>query len=360
MNKKHQNPKRNDIIIKNNLINKEEEQLLSDRIHELEKFKKKIINNLFKKEKSRFLRFKNKDNSSIIKNPERIYFKELEKMKSNYLKIKSYDKRTGLFNSNLFNSKNNLYKNSYNNTINFPTETHHNSSKQHLRFRAYKYNDYLDYNLRKKINKNYFNNKKFSNSKNSPTKKDNFFLTSLTINNTKSELTKTDNDESQNKSKNKNDFNVEKNLLYENKILTKRVDALILKYKRNKFKRVKSNILLKSKSQFKNNKKSLMNKILYLFNDPLNPYSINFSTSILKKMFNLDFYYKNSELGVPSLRTKTINKSQDPMNKKTKNIMSKFQHDNIYSYRNIKKDKSLDYKLTYSGQNFSRKKLLNH
>jgi hypothetical protein len=138
------------------------------------------------------------------------------------------------------------------------------------------------------------------------------------------------------------------------------MEAYLLKYKRNKFNKVRSNLLLKSKSQFKNNKKLLMNKILYSFNDPLNPYSINFSTSILKKLFNLDFHYKKFELGVPSLRTKKVSKSQDPINKKAINRMCKFQNDNLYSYRNINKDKSLHYKLTYSGQNFSRKKLLYH
>jgi hypothetical protein len=138
------------------------------------------------------------------------------------------------------------------------------------------------------------------------------------------------------------------------------MEAYLLKYKRNKFNKVRSNLLLKSKSQFKNNKKSLMNKIFYLFNDPINPYSINFSKSILKKLFNLDFHYKKYELGVPSLRTKKVSKSQDPINKKAINRMCKFQNDNLYSYRNINKDKSLHYKLTYSGQNFSRKKLLYH
>lgn len=362
MNKKHQNPKRNDIIIKNNLNNKEEKQIYSDRIHELEKYKKNIVYNLFKKEKENpnFIRFKNKYSPSIIKNPERIYLKELEEMKSNYLKTKSYDKRTGLFDSNLFNSKNNFYTNSYYNTVYFPTESHHNSSSQQLRFRTLKYNDYLDYCLRKKLNKNSFNYKKFSKSKNNLVKNDNFFFTSLSINNTKPELTRIENDESQNKSKNKNDFNAEKKLLYENKILTKKIEAYLLKYKRNKLKKVKSNLLLKSKSQFKNNKKSLMNKILYLFNDPLNPYSINFSTSILKNLFNLDFHYKKFELGVPSLRTKKINKTLDPISKKAINRMNKFHYDNLYSNRNIKKDKSLHYKLTQSYQNISRKKMLNH
>ena len=277
-------------------------------------------------------------------------------MKSNYLKTKSYDKRTGLFGSNLFNSKNNLYKDSYYNTVNFPTESHHNSSSQQLRFRTLKYNYYLDYCLRKKLNKNSFNYKKFSKSKNNLVKKDNFFFTSLSINNSKPELTQNENDESQNKSKNKNDFNAEKKLLYENKLSTKKMEAYLLKYKRNKFNKVRSNLLLESKSQFKNNKKLLMNKILYSFNDPLNPYSINFSTSILKNMFNLDFHYKKLELGVPSLRTKKINKTLDPINKKTINRMSKFQYNNLYSFRNIKKVKSLHYKLTHSEQNFSRKK----
>ena len=105
MNRKHQNSKRNYLTIKNNLNNKEEKQIYSDRIRESEKYKKNIVYNLFKREKPSFLRFKNKNIPSIIKNPERIYFKELEEMKSNYLKNKSYDKRTGLFDSNLFNSK---------------------------------------------------------------------------------------------------------------------------------------------------------------------------------------------------------------------------------------------------------------
>ena len=309
MNRKYQNPKRNYLAIKYNLNNKEEKHIYSDRIQESEKYKKNIVYNLFKKEKPSFLRFKNKNIPSIIKNPERIYFKELEEMKSNYLKTKSYDKRTGLFDLNLFNSKNKFYKNSYYNTVNFPTENNHNSSGQKLRFRTLKYIDYLDYCQRKKLSKNSFNNKKFSNSNNSLVKKDNFFFTSLSINNTKPESTRTENEENQNKSNNKIDFNAEKKLLNKNKISTKKMEAFLLKYKRNKFNKVKSNLLAKSKSQFKNNKKSLMNKILYLFNDPLNPYSINFSTSILKNLFHVDFHYKNFEQGVPSLRTKKINKT---------------------------------------------------
>jgi len=360
MNRKYQKPKRNYLTIKNNLNNKEGKQIYSDRIHESEKYKKNIFFNLFKKENPSFLRFKNKNIPSIIKNPERIYFKELEEMKSNYLKTKSYDKRTGLFDSNLFNSKNKFYKNSYYNTVNFPTENNHNPSGQKLRFRTLKYIDYLDYCQRKKLSKNSFNNKKFSNSNNNLVKKDNFFFTSLSINNTKQELTRIENDESQNKSNNKNDFNAEKKLLNKNKISTKKMEAFLLKYKRNKFNKVKSNLLLKSKSQLKNNKKSLMNKILYLFNDPLNPYSINFSTSILKNLFHVDFHYKNFEQGVPSLRTKKINKTLDPINKKGINRMSKFQYDNLYSDRNIKEYKSHLYKFTHSEQKFARKKLLNH
>ena len=256
--------------------------------------------------------------------------------------------------------KNKFYKNSYYNTINFPTESHHNSSGQKLRFRTLKYIDYLDYCQRKKLNKNSFNTKKFSNSNNSLVKKDNFFFTSLSINNTKSESTRTEKEESQNKSNNKNDFNPEKKLLYKNKISTKKMEAYLLRYKRNKFNKVKSNLLAKSKSQFKNNKKSLMNKILHLFNDPLNLYSINFSTSILKNLFNVDFHFKNCELGVPSLRTKKINKTLDPINKKGINRMNKFQYDNLYSDRNTKKYKSHLFKFTHSEQKFTRKKLLNH
>jgi hypothetical protein len=146
-------------------------------------------------------------------------------MKSNYLKTKSYDKRTGLFGSNLFNSKNNLYKDSYYNTI-YKILLFYSLKEKKIFMRELKYNYYLDYCLRKKLNKNIFNNKKFSKSKNNLVKKDNFFFTSLSINNSKPELIQNENDESQNKSKNKNDFNAEKKLLYENKLSTKKNGSL--------------------------------------------------------------------------------------------------------------------------------------
>ena len=79
-------------------------------------------------------------------------------------------------------------------------KSYHNSSSQHLRFRTIKYIDYLDYCKRKKLNKNSFNTSKFSNSKNNKIKTDNFFFTSLSINNLRPELTQNEHEESQNKS----------------------------------------------------------------------------------------------------------------------------------------------------------------
>jgi len=83
--------------------------------------------------------------------------------------------------------------------------------------------------------------------------------------------------------------------------------------------------------------KNSMKNILHSMNDPSNPYSISFSTFVLKKYYNLDLHFKKLELGVPLLRIKKFNNSKARASyfPKNKYRMAKTSYDNFYSgYKN--------------------------
>jgi hypothetical protein len=115
--------------------------------------------------------------------------------------------------------------------------------------------------------------------------------------------------------------------------------------------------------------KTSINDILYSMNDPSNPYSINFSTFVLKKYYNLDFHFKKFELGVPLLRMKKFNLSNVKSSYFPKNKigMSKTSYDNFYSsnkkyltHQNMKKtNRNFNFKSNHSDKNIYKEKKIN-
>lgn len=306
-----------------------------------------IVFGHFKKEVNpKKLKLQTTFSPSINKNPGDVYFRAIEEMKLNFLKMRSYDRRKGVFdskynknNNNFFNYNNNVYFNTIGTPSKFDNNNIYNSNFQNdLRLLN---NDYLDsYSYKKKYNFNKSNDLSFSNRKklynnnslnmnNIDNNKDNLFYTSLYIKKNKAEknnekiynyknrhiLTETDiKEEKEIKPtyKNNNSTNIKTINSSEEKASTKIMKAYLLKFKNKKVKvkSPKNNLCFQKKQDILKKEKESMNKILYSMNDPTNPYSIIFTTSILKKYYNLDFHFKKFELGVPLLRMKKVGNSR--------------------------------------------------
>ena len=59
----------------------------------------------------------------IFKNPEKLYFKEIIEEKINYLKMRSYDRRTGIFDIKKFNKSKNTFLNNNKKNYNYFNST---------------------------------------------------------------------------------------------------------------------------------------------------------------------------------------------------------------------------------------------
>ena len=162
-------------------------------------------------------------------------------------------------------------------------------------------------------------------------KEDNIFYTSLSINKSKTE----NNKKAEEEKKNKKEINIELNPVLDSKIINKSNIGYFSENRKFNFDKTKTNLMFQTRKYIRN--KASINDILYSMNDPSNPYSISFSTFVLKKYYNLDFHFKKFELGVPLLRIKKFNKSKERVSyfPNSKYRMAKTSYDNFYSgYKN--------------------------
>ena len=327
----------------------------------------KIVYNHFKKGiKTNSLELKNFFKPSIIKYPQRIYLKAVEELELNYLKMKSYDRRTGTFDLKSFNKKTYSYinknkknKNCFNTIKTSPNIINNNNNYNNYTLnstssglKTITFNDYLKYtiNKRNKLNKLskkflYHNHDMLSTHNNddfSSNKENNIFYTSLSINSQLTEKNnKTNNNINTKNDKNDNQYktlpnvqsiqeekkeiksetkiheNINKTIknngshTEKNKLSTDKMRAYLQEYKKNLIK-AKTNLLLNSNKLIKNNNnnnsKNLLSKLLYSIDDPGNPYSLNYSKTLLKNKYNMEIHYNKFELGVPLLNIKKNNK----------------------------------------------------
>jgi len=287
----------------------------------------------------------------IKKNPGIIYMNSFQNLKLSNLKMKLYNKKMDTFNLNDYNDI--LYKTHYNFYPNYKKDYSNNfksldkfkntnysflnSTNNNFRVRVLNYNDYLDYNHKKnKIIKSYINKKKLlynSYNKN----EDKFFYTSLSINKAKTEDNKKveeENDKDIN-SKKKKKLNKEIEQSLDSKIINKTNRGYFSENRKHNLNKTKYNLIFQTKMYISD--KNSMKNILHSMNDPSNPYSISFSTFVLKKYYNLDLHFKKLELGVPLLRIKKFNNSKARASyfPKNKYRMAKTSYDNFYSgYKN--------------------------
>ena len=161
----------------------------------------RIIYNHFKKG-SNNIQLVNMFKPSINKDPGKIYLKAVEEVELNHLKMKSYDRRTGIFDLKLFNKKASSYGNKNNKNINdfnasktsFIFNNYNcNSNSISTRLKTISYNDYIRNTLNKRNKYNKLNKKVLHLNKNNDiiwtnnneeiniNKDKNFFYTSLYI-----------------------------------------------------------------------------------------------------------------------------------------------------------------------------------
>ena len=360
-----------------------------------------IYNHFKNNSKTRKTEVKYKFKPLIYKNPELLYLKAIQDSELNHIKMKSYNRRTGMFDLELYKLKKNDYlKNS---DYFFKTQTSFNnnnyknciSTSSENRILSYmKYNNENNtinnnYNKLSKINM-YQNDEKIKTIEevlSNDDKDNNLFYTSISVH---SHLT----DKNQimnNKNKIENKEYILSNNLQEEKIDTKSENIIkrnknrkVSDYKKDNYKaysantnrifisqNYRNNKTLSSKTtKNKNNSKYLMDKLLYSMNDPSNPYSINFSRKLLKNMFKKDIKYNKFELGVPLLSIKNSRKrkrlklSEKPKEKErmVKTSYNKYPKypsgfKTYYSNKNININKGNKRYFTMSntGNNFYRK-----
>ena len=325
----------------------------------------------------------------IFKNPENLYFKAIIDTEINKLKMKSYDRKTGIFDIKNFNKTKNNYINKnkqYNNYFNSTkTSFNYNSSNSRDYLKTLSYNNYSK-NV-KNENKNNINNlnkknlvinnenNNFYSIKNINsdifTEDRNFFYTSVSANNPQTKTIETNIPEG-NISEKKIKINKNKKLIINsanNKISTEKMRSYLLEYHKNKIKS-RANSLLTSNNQKRSrtNSKNSIQKLLNSINDPKNPYSINFSRNLLKKHYNLDIGFNKFELGVPLLnikqtknRYKSFNFFNDKIKPKDRMAKTSYNHfpSRIQIFNtnknNSKKNNRYKFSMTQSGFNFYKK-----
>ena len=334
------NDKSNNIKYNHNSKNENEKSnnINDEKLKEKKLYEDFVFNHFRREENPKKLKlFDNYFNPIIRKNPGRIYMKSLQSMKLNNLKMKSYNRRTGEYNSNDNNKKYKTYYNFYpkmkKDYSNFSSlDKLKNSDKSffstshNFRSRVSNYIDFLDYNnkkMKKVLSSNEKKKKLIFNKK----IEDNIFYTSLSINKSKAE----NNKKAEEEKKNKKEINIELNPVLDSKIINKSNIGYFSENRKFNFDKTKTNLMFQTRKYIRN--KASINDIIYSMNDPSNPYSINFSTFILKKYYNLDFHFKKFELGVPLLRMRKFNLSNVKSSYFPKNKigMSKTSYDNFYS-----------------------------
>ena len=358
-----------------------------------------IYNHFKNNSKTRKTEVKYKFKPLIYKNPELLYLKAIQDSELNHIKMKSYNRRTGMFDLELYKLKKNDYlKNS---DYFFKTQTSFNnnnyknciSTSSENRILSYmKYNNENNtinnnYNKLSKINM-YQNDEKINTIEevlSNDDKDNNLFYTSISVH---SHLT----DKNQimnNKNKIENKEYILSNNLQEEKIDTKSENIIkrnknrkVSDYKKDNYKaysantnrifisqNYRNNKTLSSKTtKNKNNSKYLMDKLLYSMNDPSNPYSINFSRKLLKNMFKKDIKYNKFELGVPLLsiknsgRRKRLKLSEKPKEKErmVKTSYNKYPKypsgfKTYYENNNMNKGNKRYFSMSNTGNNFYRK-----
>ena len=387
-----------------NIRYKTENMAISSRSNKSKKNKElgqNIIFNHFKKGNS----IKNKSKTEynfkpiIFNNPEKLYFKAIIEEKINYLKMRSYDRRTGIFDIKKFNKSKNTFLNNNKENYNYfnSTKTSFYSTHQEMKalnYNNYNYNNYFKY-LNNNDNKNIknnnrlnkrnlninndkylltINNKKRENFSN----EDNFFYTSVkTNNNAKTETnnkknnfsSKTENSQKETKKTNSanncNKINKNRNKKItnsaNNKISIEKMRDYLLEFHKNQIKS-KSRLLSNTKLRYKNKKKNLINNFLNSIDDPKNPYSITFTRSLLKNQYNLDIDYKNFARGVPMLTLKPsmtwfkcgLNENINPKVRMAKTSYNNFPSGFNFSSNSNKNNKRYQ-SMTQTGNNFYRK-----
>ena len=354
--------------------NEKSNNIKDEKLKEKKLYEDFVFNHFKKEENPKNIKLVGKYFNPIIrKNPGRIYMKSLQSMELNNIKMKSYNRRTGEYKSN-DNNKNyktyyNLFPNMKKDYSNFSSSdklmNSNNSffsSKHNFRLRVLNYIDYLDYNNKKnkKVLSWNENKKKYIFNKK---KRDNFFYTSLSINKNKTE----NNKKVEGEKKNQKEINLELNPALDSKIINKSNIGYFSENRKYNFNKANTNLMFQTKQYIRD--KISINDILYSMNDPSNPYSINFSTFILKKYYNLDFHFKKFELGVPLLRMKKFNLSNVKSSYFPKNKigMSKTSYDNFYSshkkyltHQNMRKtNRNFNFKSNHSDKNLYKEKKRN-
>ena len=160
---------------------------------------------------------------------------------------------------------------------------------------------------------------------------------------------------------NKKELNKEMEQSLDDKVLNKTNRGYFSENRKHNLNKTKNNLIFQTKIYISD--KNSMKNILHSMNDPSNPYSISFSTFVLKKYYNLDFHFKKFELGVPLLRIKKFNTSKARASYFTnsKYRMAKIRYDNYYSgYKNYltQQDMRKTNRYFYFKSNHSDKNLL--
>ena len=281
-------------------------------------FYKTYIKNLEKKSNINLIQEKFKKDYNfmpmIYKHPEKIYLKSITDYRINKEKLKSYNKKTGLFNISLSRPRTNKYYVDAENRDNL--DNNNDKEEQDIQLKVSDKNlnsinnkslgqkvKYKKKNINLKISKGNstaYNNKNINNptmnsfynkfiSNNSNQKKNNSFKKIC-------KLTKKDNNEEM-------DFDD------------------ILKYvikKENEKIFSRQGEIYNQKSSRRN--KEQKNAIINSLNEPFNPYSPLFYNSILNTNYNVGLQYKGMERGVPHLQMKKIIKSSLPPLNDRKNL----------------------------------------
>ena len=322
---------RNNIIESKNENNKEKLNIRykSEKEKNINKNQKKLIQKII------YNHFKNGYNKKnineeykfhpyIYKNPERLYLKAIEEMDLNNLKMKPYDRRTGIFDFKKFKiNKVNYFNNNqtYNNHFN-STKTSFNQNNSKLK--TFNNNKYYHKFINNKENKININKKNLDIL--TPNENNNFFYTSISSNNPIKTLTSICGEKRADSKINKNNKKNKKKIINS---ANNKLPKKMVKYFNGYNKKSADNGTLNSRKKNKINKSET---ILNSIEDPKNPYSINFSRALLRNHYNLDIFYNrfNFELGVPLLN---IKHSKNKLNEKRKpnERMAKTSYDNFPS-----------------------------
>jgi hypothetical protein len=278
---------------KNNSNLKHKSKKDNDLIH-------KIIYNHFKKgysKKNDEKKYRYRPN--IYKNPEKLYLKEIVETELKNIKFRSYNKTTGTFDlkklkKNQLNFINNNKK--YYDYFNLSkTSFNHNNS----RLKTLNNNNfYSKYKANKEKRINSLNNKDLNFL---TTEGNNFFYTSISTNSNANKPIKSLSSKFKEKQRINSKMKISKQNMI-NSANNKIPKKMQIYFKENNKNTKNRGLLHSTKTTYINKSAKIWNSII----DPKNPYSINFSRSLLKH-YNFDISYNknNWELGVPLLNIKS-------------------------------------------------------